>query len=155
MRRTLIAGAGLMLALAVSTAVPGIAPVSAQVPTTKPIEGVWSGEVVKEGRPVPVPMTMIVTDQPRGSRAGDIVWGAPWVCKSTLQFSGVNDKTFLLTLDSGNGPHCDSLRNGHAQVTPDGSDKAEVVIFDAKNKLVHKTRVERTARGQGAAAGPG
>lgn len=146
MRRPLIAGAGLTLALALSTALPLALPVAAQVPTTKPVEGVWSGEVLKDGRPVPVPFTMTISDQPRGSRAGDIAWGAPWVCKSTLQFSGVNDKTILLTLDSGNGPHCDSLRNGHAQVTPVGLDKADIVIFDANNKLVHKTQVERAAR---------
>lgn len=145
MRHTLFAevGSALALALTLTLAAAGAVPALATTPTTKPIEGVWSGEVVKEGRAVPIPLTMVIRDKPRGEEAGEIVWGSPFVCKTTLHFSSVKNQTYLLSVSGGNGPACDALVDGHVDVKQDGGERASLSIYNSKDKVIYKTRVER------------
>lgn len=138
----------LTLALAATTITMAFttATATAAAPTTKELAGTWNGEITAQGRPVPVPFKLTVQDKGRGETAAEIAWGAPYVCKSTLQFASMRDKTFLLTVTAGNGPFCDSLVNGHLDLTPGDADHAAAVLTNGKNVKVSTTSVERAAR---------
>jgi hypothetical protein len=131
---------GVLVAAVIAIATP----VLAEVPTTKPLAGSWSGKIALASRAVPVPITLDATAVDPGAKAGSLLWGSPLSCRSTLEFSGMKGAAYTLTAGGGSGPHCDKVRNGYAEIGLTSETTATFIFFDAKGAKLYDAEIEKT-----------
>lgn len=134
---------GVALAIALS-----VIPVRAESPqNTTAIAGVWRG-TVRSAQNRPAPIVLDVKPALLGESAGTIAWGKPYTCASGLELADVGGldgtQTYYLSLASGNGGYCDTIRDGQVELTTLSAGTLRFVVLPPKGtSALHDTTVKK------------
>jgi len=133
----------LLLASVLLLALSGAASSAAPAADTGQIAGIWRG-TVRTAQSRPLPIKLEIKPAQLGEQAATLTWGAPYACSNKLEYADEEKGTYYLTLAAGDGPYCDSIRDGQADLALVSPTELNFVLHGPKsNSVLHDTKLVR------------